>query len=101
MLDLAKLVLSHPVYALLSLPLLFLLAHFIPWLSDPHAIRDIPGPFLAKFSDAWLGYWATTGKRSEHIHKVHRGYGPVVRIAPNHVSICKLISYPPVGTQRA
>ena len=32
-----------------------LLVHFVPWAIDPRGIRSIPGPFLAKFSDAWLG----------------------------------------------
>lgn len=78
---------QNPLYFLLATPVLVLLAHLLPWLVDSHSIRDIPGPWLAKFSDAWLGYWAASGKRSEHVHGVHRKYGNVVRLAPNHISI--------------
>ena len=78
---------QHPFYALLAIPVCVILAHLVPWLADSHRIRDIPGPRIAKFSDAWLGYWAAQGKRSEHVHKIHKQYGTLVRLAPNHVSI--------------
>ncbi|EIN08191.1 cytochrome P450 monooxygenase pc-bph [Punctularia strigosozonata HHB-11173 SS5] len=64
-------------------------AHIGAYLLDPHNIRDIPGPTLAKFSDAWLGWVAAKGHRSEVVHEMHAQYGPVVRIAPNHVSIAE------------
>ncbi|KZS98305.1 cytochrome P450 monooxygenase pc-bph [Sistotremastrum niveocremeum HHB9708] len=79
--------LSHPGYIAASIPVLVLLVHIVPWLVDSHSIRDIKGPWLAKFSDFWLGYWAAQGKRSEHVHEMHKKYGTFVRLAPNHVSI--------------
>jgi len=78
---------QHPVYCLLVVPAVVALAHVVPWLIDSHRIRDLPGPWVAKFSDFWLGYWAAQGKRSEHVHEIHNQYGTVVRLAPNHVSI--------------
>jgi benzoate 4-monooxygenase len=50
-------------------------AHVIPWLLDEHGIRAIPGPWLAKFSDLWLGRVAAQGHRSEVVHDVHKQYG--------------------------
>ncbi|KAG5637677.1 hypothetical protein H0H81_003645 [Sphagnurus paluster] len=68
-------------------PSLFILAHLVPYLWDSHAARSIPGPFLAKFTDAWLGLVAKNGHRSEVVHEMHQKYGPLVRLAPNHISI--------------
>jgi benzoate 4-monooxygenase len=56
-------------------------------LVDPRGIRAIPGPYLAKFSDAWLGWVSSQGHRSEVVHEAHRKHGTFVRLAPNHVSI--------------
>ncbi|TBU45145.1 cytochrome P450 monooxygenase pc-bph [Dichomitus squalens] len=64
-----------------------LLIHFVPYLADPHHIREYPGPLLAKLSDIWLGYVAAQGHRSERVHELHKQYGTFVRIAPNHLSI--------------
>ena len=60
-----------PLYGL-ALPVLF---HLVPWLYDPLGQRDIPGPFIAKFSDWWLALAAYRGKRSETVHMAHRKYG--------------------------
>ncbi|KZT71867.1 cytochrome P450 [Daedalea quercina L-15889] len=64
-----------------------LLLHFVPLIADPYRINSYPGPFLAKISDAWLGWVAAQGHRSEVVHEMHKKYGKFVRIAPNHVSI--------------
>lgn len=58
-----------------SIPAAIILAHLIPWLVDTHGIRKYPGPFLAKFTDLWLGYVSKKGHRSEVIHEIHRKYG--------------------------
>jgi len=80
--------LSVDFYSLaLTIPPLIFLAHVVPWLVDSRGIRGYPGPFLAKFSDLWLGYVSKAGHRSEVVHEIHQKYGPIVRIAPNHISI--------------
>ncbi|KAI6019956.1 cytochrome P450 [Pisolithus orientalis] len=61
------------------LPLAVVFAHLVP--------RSIPGPFLAKFSDIWLGWVSSLGHRSDVVHELHKKYGPLVRLAPNHVSV--------------
>lgn len=70
-----------------TVPIVVFLVHFVPWLLDSRGVRSYPGPFFAKFSDLWLGYVSKMGHRSEVVHEVHKRYGPVVRIAPNHISI--------------
>ncbi|TFK26575.1 cytochrome P450 monooxygenase [Coprinopsis marcescibilis] len=65
----------------------FLLVHLLPYFLDAQRIRQYPGPFIAKFSDAWLGWVSKNGHRSEVVHRMHQKYGPIVRLAPNHVSI--------------
>ncbi len=62
----------------LSLLVVFvLLAHLVPYFVDPHCIRSngISGPFWARFSDAWLGWTAAQGHRSEVVHELHKKYG--------------------------
>jgi hypothetical protein len=65
----------HPALILTLVPPLVLLVHFIPWLVDPHGLRSFPGPWLARFSDLWLGRVAKQGHRSEVVHQMHEKYG--------------------------
>ncbi|KAK0489270.1 cytochrome P450 monooxygenase [Armillaria novae-zelandiae] len=66
---------------------LAVLVHLVPYLIDFHRLRSYPGPLVAKFSDVWLAYVSYQGNRSEVIHDIHKKYGPIVRLAPNHVSV--------------
>ncbi|KAK0496381.1 cytochrome P450 monooxygenase [Armillaria luteobubalina] len=66
---------------------LVVLVHLVPYLVDSHGLRSYPGPLVAKFSDAWLGYTTYKGHRSEVVHDLHMRYGPFVRLAPNHISV--------------
>ncbi|KAF7315985.1 Cytochrome P450 [Mycena indigotica] len=54
------------------------------WATDP--LRRVPGPFLARWTPFWLMYHARKGERYLAVHELHLKYGPVVRIAPWHVS---------------
>lgn len=60
---------------LVLIPSAIVLGHILVWLADPYKIRAYPGPLLAKFSDAWLGYVAAHGHRSETVHEMHKKYG--------------------------
>lgn len=51
------------------------LIHITLYFLDPFGIRQYPGPFLAKFSDAWLGWVSKNGHRSEVVHEMHLKYG--------------------------
>jgi benzoate 4-monooxygenase len=65
----------HPSIALYLVPAAVFLAHAVPYFVDPHRIRQYPGPFIAKFSDIWLGLVAKHGHRSEEVHKQHQKHG--------------------------
>jgi benzoate 4-monooxygenase len=66
---------QYYLYLVATALLLIPVYHSLAWLWDQHGIRDIPGPHLAAFSDAWLGYWATQGCRSDRVHKAHSKHG--------------------------
>ena len=51
-----------------------------------HPLRKIPGPWIAALTDQYLIIHDVAGLRSHLIHKLHKKYGPVVRIAPNELS---------------
>ena len=54
-----------------------------------HPLRHIPGPQLTKYTSLWLYYHAFIGDQCTVTHKLHRKYGPVVRIGPNEIDISK------------
>lgn len=60
---------------LTALLVTFILVHVIRYVLDPQKIRNYPGPFLAKFTDVWLGWVSKNGHRSEVAHRMHQKYG--------------------------
>ncbi|KAI1840221.1 hypothetical protein JX265_010783 [Neoarthrinium moseri] len=71
---------------------LFVFATIFYYLLAPYfftygKLRNIPGPFLAKFSRVWLLYVSRWGHRAERVDELHKKWGPVVRIQPNQFSI--------------
>ena len=65
----------HPAFFVAVVPAVAILVHFIRWLVDPHGLRSFPGPWIARFSDLWLGRVAQQGHRSEVVHRMHEKYG--------------------------
>lgn len=54
---------------------------------DKKGLRRFPSPsIVAAFTPLWLSYQASKGQRFKAIDDAHRKLGPVVLIAPNHVS---------------
>ncbi|KAB5576281.1 cytochrome protein [Coniochaeta sp. 2T2.1] len=51
------------------------------YLSNP--LRKYPGPFLAKWTNLWRLYHISQGNFHVVLERLHRRYGPVVRIGPN------------------
>lgn len=81
---------------LLALGLLLLfLVHFyiLPYFRN-YALRCIPGPFLARFSNLWLLYQSRRGRRYLAVNEAHKSYGPFVRIQPGHVSVADASAIP-------
>ncbi|KAL4936311.1 hypothetical protein BDV06DRAFT_233532 [Aspergillus oleicola] len=52
-----------------------------------HPLKDVPGPFWASVSRSWLGYQVSTGKVVQILRRLHEKHGPLVRIAPDEVSV--------------
>jgi hypothetical protein len=74
---------------LASFALSSLVAHWIFWIvycRTLHPLAEVPGPFLASFSRAWLMYRIYVGDLETAQRACHDQYGPLVRMAPNEVS---------------
>ncbi|KIN06832.1 hypothetical protein OIDMADRAFT_111123 [Oidiodendron maius Zn] len=77
-----------------TIPVAILLFYLIPYLTSNTSIRDIPGPFAAKFTNLWLLVQARRGERYKSVDEAHKKYGKLVRIQPNHVSIADSSAIP-------
>ena len=70
-----------------AIPVLLVLYWLVPYLTSNIEIRNVPGPFFAKFTNLWLLAQARQGKRYLSVDQAHKKYGKLVRIQPNHVSV--------------
>jgi benzoate 4-monooxygenase len=59
----------------------------IPYFFANKALRRIPAPFPASFTNLWLLYQVRRQRRYRAVDEAHRRLGPVVRIQPDHVSL--------------
>jgi hypothetical protein len=50
-------------------------------------VRDVPGPFLAKFTDLFRAYYAYQGILFKKIQEWQKQYGNYVRIGPNTILV--------------
>ncbi|KAI0593008.1 cytochrome P450 [Biscogniauxia sp. FL1348] len=50
-----------------------------------HPLRSYPGPFLAKLTGAYAGFYAGAQRYHLATQRDHQNYGPVVRIGPNRL----------------
>jgi benzoate 4-monooxygenase len=67
--------------------LLLSLYYLVPYLTTYSAIRDIPAPGLASFTNFWLLLQCRQGKRYASVDAAHKKLGKLVRIQPDHVSV--------------
>ena len=60
-------------------------SHVVAYLRSP--LKDIPGPFLAKFTNMWrlIDHFKATQISTQR--RLHKNLGPAVRIGPNFVSL--------------
>ena len=65
---------------------LALLYYIVPFFQRS-ALRHVPGPWLARFSNWWLLIQCRLAKRFTSVDAAHKKYGPLVRIQPDHVSV--------------
>ncbi|CAD6449404.1 7922718d-0402-41f7-a86e-2612013717c7 [Sclerotinia trifoliorum] len=60
---------------------------YLLWVYFNSPLRNVPGPFLAKFTNIWR-LLDVYGGRAELTHQLlHKKYGEAVRIGPNTVSL--------------
>ncbi|CAI7625537.1 unnamed protein product [Penicillium pancosmium] len=52
-----------------------------------HGLRDIPGPFVAKYSRLWKLHSVWKGNHQDVAIDLHRRHGSLVRIGPKHISV--------------
>lgn len=75
-----------PVARLTVLVVVSLLAYYIIcYILTP--LKDIPGPFLAKFTNFWRVYDYYHLISPETQKRLHGKHGPAVRLGPNLVSL--------------
>ncbi|CAH0050575.1 unnamed protein product [Clonostachys solani] len=77
---------SHVASHLFPLAVGIVALYYLSAKFDRH-LYNIPGPFLASFSSLWKT-WDTYKGDSQHTAiKLHRQFGPLVRVGPRHVSV--------------
>lgn len=65
--------------------LLFLLTiHIISRLKSP--LQKLPGPWYTSWTSLVIKYHEFNATRRVFVHRLHKKYGPVVRLSPNEVS---------------
>jgi hypothetical protein len=57
-------------------------------------VRTLPGPFWARFSGLYRLSLVYKGNGPEQYRKLHKRYGSIVRVGPNHVSISDVAMIP-------
>jgi hypothetical protein len=80
-----RLLLEHLTVGLVFLLLVYLLVEAVYNIFF-HPLRNVPGPFLAKFGQTWRNYKYVRGTWHDDCLELHAKYGNVVRIAPNEIS---------------
>ncbi|KAJ5350576.1 hypothetical protein N7541_008303 [Penicillium brevicompactum] len=63
-----------------------LLAVGLSRLTSP--LAHLPGPEISKWTSAVYVYHYLNGRIPQYIHSLHEEYGPIVRVAPDHVDVC-------------
>ncbi|KAI2630059.1 cytochrome p450 benzoate 4-monooxygenase [Xylaria nigripes] len=79
--------LLNPIVLLAILPVWAAFYWVLPYFTTYEHLRQIPGPFVAKFSNVWLALGARNGQKYAWVHAAHQKYGKVVRVGFNHVSV--------------
>jgi hypothetical protein len=74
------------VVAIAAIPIFLSLCSLL-FVGFQQAYRNIPGPFVAKFSPLWRLRLVWTGAAHEKYRELHAKYGPIVQIAPNVLAI--------------
>ena len=71
----------------LNIALLLLGLIIVRLLRNRLQLSGIPGPWLAGYTRLWKLHNVWQGQHHHSALKLHRRYGPLVRIGPDHVSV--------------
>lgn len=50
-------------------------------------LSEVPGPWISAITKYWILYKTWAEQRNRLVHKLHQEYGPIVRLAPNEISV--------------
>lgn len=73
---------------------------YIVYRSYLDPLAAIPGPLICRLTYLWDWYHSYIGDESEQIDKLHRKFGPVVRISPHDVAISDGAALAPIYSER-
>ncbi|KAI9745535.1 MAG: hypothetical protein M1818_001069 [Claussenomyces sp. TS43310] len=88
-------VLAHPLTSIIISASCFLIARSICRIFF-HPLARLPGPLISKVTSSWLYYHTYIGDEASVIHRLHKLYGPILRIAPNRVDIGDAAAVQPI-----
>jgi hypothetical protein len=71
--------------SLLLIPIGLFTSYVLAYLRSP--LKEVPGPFLAKFSNLWRFFNHYSRSHIETQKALHDKYGDTVRLGPNVVSL--------------
>ncbi|CAN6657136.1 hypothetical protein TRVA0_029S01376 [Trichomonascus vanleenenianus] len=83
LLDILKSSFDYPV----TLAVTGIVTYFILYPLFFGKLKNVPGPWIAQFSSAWILYKTWSEQRIRLVDDLHRKYGPVVRLSPNEISV--------------
>ena len=78
----------HLYYIALFYPAVLILRLFLPFFhSTSSSLRSVPGPVWTRFTRFWYFFKVRSGS-FQHVNiDLHRKYGPIVRVMPDHYSL--------------
>lgn len=56
-------------------------------------LKDVPGPWISRYTNLWLKRAVTGGRRIFYIDDLHKKYGPIVRISPTEVAVSNVAAF--------
>lgn len=61
--------------------------HQTVYTSLTSPLKDVPGPWISRYTNLQLKFAVTGGRRIFYIDDLHKKYGPIVRISPTEVAV--------------
>lgn len=65
-----------------------------------HPLKNVPGPLICRVTSLWTYYHSFIGDECRTIDRLHKIYGPVLRIGPNEVVISDGNALAPIYTHK-